>query len=109
MSAMNTCNFVITNGNYGTTCAGLLAGKPVLTVPILMEQYLLGRRVAESGAARLAEPHDLDLIVGNLRRLLHEHSHAAQARRFRDRYATEQLSVVDRLVGQIDQLLGTKA
>ena len=106
-SAMSTCDLAITNGNHGMTCAALLAGKPVLMIPIVIEQYLLARRVAETGAARLGETHELDSIIANLKTLLHDESAIAAAVRFREHYAPQQPTVVDRVTACIEQMLGS--
>ncbi len=45
-------------GMHGTTCLGLAAGLPQLTLPQQVEQLNNGRRVAERDAARVLMPQD---------------------------------------------------
>lgn len=64
----------------------LLAGKPVLVVPTVAEQYMLGRRVEALGAGRLARPDDTDGPIGGLLTLLRTNSYRDAARKFGSRY-----------------------
>jgi hypothetical protein len=99
-----TCDLAITNGNHGTTAAMLLAGKPVLVVPTVAEQYMLGQRVEALGAGVLARPDDADAIVGGLHRLLRDRSTTDGARRFRVKYARRTSEgVVEEIVSGIER------
>jgi hypothetical protein len=84
--AASTCDLAITNGNHGTTAAMLLAGKPVMVIPTVAEQYMLGQRVEAMGAGRLARPDDLDAVIGGLLALLRSNSYRDKAKRFSDRH-----------------------
>lgn len=48
------CDLAIHNANHGTLCSLLLAGKPMLQVPLTQEQAILARRVAALGAGESA-------------------------------------------------------
>ena len=48
--ALEEADAVITSGNLNTTIAPLLLGKPVLTLPSLLEQYINARRLELTGA-----------------------------------------------------------
>ena len=47
---------VVCHGGHGTIATMLLAGKPVYVAPHHLEQALLGYRVADTGAALVANP-----------------------------------------------------
>jgi UDP:flavonoid glycosyltransferase YjiC (YdhE family) len=47
---MPQCDFVVCNGNAGTVTQAVLAGKPVLMLPVYVEQGLNAARVAQAGA-----------------------------------------------------------
>lgn len=47
---MEQADLVICHGNFGTVCAALAAGKPVLTLPLYAEQQITGMRVKTVGA-----------------------------------------------------------
>jgi UDP-N-acetylglucosamine:LPS N-acetylglucosamine transferase len=104
-SGVGMSDLVITHGNHGMTSTALLLGKPVLTIPLVMEQFLLSRRVAQTGASRMAEPQQLDSIVGNLRLMLQNESYAQAAQQLQERYTLDQADVVDRVTESIVALL----
>jgi UDP:flavonoid glycosyltransferase YjiC (YdhE family) len=87
-SVASTCDLAITNGNHGVTAAVLLAGKPVLVIPTVTEQYLLGQRLEAFGGGATARPDNLDAVIGGLLRLLRDEDYRNSARRFQARYAT---------------------
>jgi hypothetical protein len=56
-TAANDCDMTITHATHGVTAASLLAGKPVVMIPIVLEQAILAKRVIESGVGIWAYPH----------------------------------------------------
>ncbi|MEX2139420.1 MAG: hypothetical protein WD894_09175 [Pirellulales bacterium] len=103
----STCDLAITNGNHGTTSAILLAGKPVLVIPTVTEQYMLGQRVEALGGGGLARPDDLDAVIGGLLGVLRDGTFSAAARRFQMRYAhINSDDTAPRIVDRIEQLVG---
>ena len=48
---MSEADALLCHGNFGLVCEALLAGKPVLCLPLQMEQYILTQRLVELGAA----------------------------------------------------------
>jgi hypothetical protein len=72
----------------GTTSATLLQqGRPQLLLPMQLEQFLAGRRIAELGAALAINPEDKQPdIAGMLGRLLAEPQFAERAAEFAARY-----------------------
>ncbi len=50
------CDLALCHGGAGTTAALLLAGKPMVLIPSLVEQSMTAHRVAELGAAMVVTP-----------------------------------------------------
>ena len=48
--AASECDFGVCHAGHGTTCELLLKGKPLLLLPMQLEQYLTARRVSEAEA-----------------------------------------------------------
>jgi UDP:flavonoid glycosyltransferase YjiC (YdhE family) len=104
--AARTCDLAIANGNHGTTAALLLAGKPVLVIPTVAEQYMLGQRVEAMGTGVLARPDDSDDMIGGLLRILRCDEYRIAAGRFRDRYrSTNPAQVAAAIVESIERVL----
>ena len=82
------CDVAITNANHGTTATMLMAGKPALLVPIVLEQGLMARRIRRLGAGLDASSKRPDMIVQRLRRLLDDPRFAEAARRAGATYAS---------------------
>ncbi|MGA2618302.1 MAG: hypothetical protein ABSF26_11875 [Thermoguttaceae bacterium] len=82
-----TCDLAILNGNHGTTVAMLLAGKPVLQVPITLEQDIFSAVVARLGAGLSAGPERPEEIGVNLVTMLGSDEFAAAAGSFAARHA----------------------
>jgi hypothetical protein len=64
------CGAAVLNGGHGVTAQMLLAGKPVMEVPLAMEQRLLSSAVARLGAGVAASPRDRESITRKLEALL---------------------------------------
>ena len=103
--AAAACDLAITNGNHGTTAAMLLAGKPVLVIPTVAEQYMLGQRVEALGARRLARPDHLDAVIEGLLTLLRDQSIRECALRFKEKYSTHDSDlIVYQIVVRLEEL-----
>jgi UDP:flavonoid glycosyltransferase YjiC (YdhE family) len=88
--AARECDLAILNAGHGTTCDVLLAGRPVLQLPLQTEQLLEAEAVARLGAGRTLEParrsrRDADEAIDDL---LTNESYARTAQAFADRYAS---------------------
>lgn len=68
--AAPACDLAITNANHGTTAALLMAGKPLLQIPLVPEQSMTARTVRRLGAGLDASPKQPEMIVERLRRRL---------------------------------------
>jgi len=99
------CDLAILNSTHGTTAAMLLAGKPILQLPIHLEQHLVAERTVELGAGLAANRTQPRQIAQRLQILLESPSHAAAAQRFAARYEGFQPQrQLDQMVQRIDQL-----
>ncbi len=87
-AVLETCELVACHAGEATTAQALLAGRPLLMLPMSAESYLMARRVAHLGAGINASgppgPHDWD---GFVRALLHAPGYRDAARAFARRHA----------------------
>lgn len=106
------CDLAVHNANHGTLCQLLLGGKPMLQVPITLEQQVLARRVGQLGAAetviaRGAEARDE--IRAKLHAVATDPRYTEAAGRFAKKYsdfdAAEQM---ERMVARVEELIQTK-
>lgn len=81
------CDLAILNANHGTAVAMLLAAKPLLLIPIHVEQALLANAIMRLGAGLGAAATDPREIIEQLQRLLAGDPCGDGARRFAERYA----------------------
>jgi hypothetical protein len=86
-AALEGCDLAVLNGTAGTTTQCLLAGVPVLMIPLYLEQIAFSRRVVEQGAGMMTEPNRLELFAARLTRVLQDRRYRSAARSFAERYA----------------------
>ncbi len=104
-----TCDLAVLNGGHGTTTTMLLAGKPVLEIPLYLEQALTGRAVERLGAGLSAQIDRPEEINRKLNSLTGSPQYAEAARRFADRHADfDPQDSIARIVGRVRQLLEGK-
>ncbi len=82
------CDLAILNANHGTAVVMLLAGKPLLLIPIHVEQALLANAIMRLEAGLGASPTNAREIEGQFQRLLAGNLCVAGARQFAATYAT---------------------
>jgi hypothetical protein len=105
-----TCDVGVLNATHGTAAALLLAGKPLLLLPLFLEQQILSRRIAELGAAVAAPLDHPKAIVAGLERLMADDSlvraAVAFSKRHRDfdptRETDEMATRIDNRRGKVD-------
>jgi hypothetical protein len=106
------CELAVLHGDHQTTASMLLAGKPVLQLPVSLEHRLLGEAVARldagiavpvgHGGPTTAEPD----VAKALHSLLASGRYANAARRFSHRYASYNADeVTSRMADSIGELL----
>ncbi|MDD5758386.1 MAG: glycosyltransferase [Desulfobulbaceae bacterium] len=87
VSASQQCDAAICHAGHGTVSAFLLAGKPLLLLPMQLEQFLLSRRVVDFGAGLLIDQYVFDKdSVGKLQQLLTNKTLKKHARTFAEKY-----------------------
>ena len=80
------CDLAITHGTHGTTAQFLLAGKPLLLLPLYLEQAILAKRCEQQGFG-VAEYNGQPVqAVAALEKLLSSERYAQAARRFPAKY-----------------------
>lgn len=100
-------DLVVCGAGHGTICAALLAGKPLLMVPEVVEQGINAHNVAGLGAGLVAEPGQEEQVGALLTRLSGEPGFARAAYAFRARYAgTSQTQIVRGIAERCIQLAG---
>lgn len=77
---------VICHSGHGTVSAALLAGKPLLVLPLNIEQRMLAARVAAAGAGLAAPALAPQGMAQKFQRLLAEPAFTAAAGAFAERY-----------------------
>ena len=101
-------DLAILNSTNGATSAMLLAGVPLLLVPLHNEQQMLANRVAQMGAGLIADRHDGSVAVSKLRKLLASESYGEAAPHLRrNTRTTTRSSQIDRLTLQMEELLSS--
>jgi UDP:flavonoid glycosyltransferase YjiC (YdhE family) len=99
------CDLAILHGTLGTATAMLLAGKPSLQIPILVEQGLAAMAIARLGAGLMALPSAPDQIRLSLRQLLVDDRYLSAARAFAKRHSDYRPGVaIQKLVDRAEQL-----
>jgi hypothetical protein len=103
--AAEECDLAILNSSHGTTATMLLAGKPILQLPIHLEQQLVAERTFRLGAGLAANRTQPRQIAERLGILLESDRHAAAARQFANRYAGfDPARQLGDMVGRLEQL-----
>lgn len=80
--AATECDFAILNAGHNSAAQFLLAGKPLLLVPVALEQGLLMRRLVEQGLAVAAPPDRPQAIAAALQAILTQARFRDAAREF---------------------------
>jgi UDP:flavonoid glycosyltransferase YjiC (YdhE family) len=108
--AMADADLVVCHSGHGTISSALLAGKPLLLLPLNMEQRMLSLRVAESGAGLAAPALAPEGIREKFLRLLAEPAFTAAARGFAERYRGLKVEdIPERFAGLAERLLASEA
>ncbi|QUQ71354.1 glycosyltransferase [Kutzneria sp. CA-103260] len=97
---------LVHHGGAGTTAAGLWAGVPAVTTPVIVDQHFWGRRLVQLGAspASIRLPKlTVDRLAAAIRAAIDNPSYRTRSRQLRDQIQDEDggapvLDLVDRLV-----------
>jgi UDP:flavonoid glycosyltransferase YjiC (YdhE family) len=82
-----SCDLAILNGGHGVTAEMLLAGKPILELPLAFEQRMIADAVVRLGAGESASVREPEKIGLKLDAALDAESCGEAARRFGTRYS----------------------
>ena len=98
-----SCDVAILNGNHGVSCEFLLAGVPLLQIPLTQEQLVMTHVSVTMGTALGAAPTQVPQVISQLQAALGNASLREQAVAFAQRYADfdaaeSQDRIVDALV-----------
>ena len=61
--ALARASLVVCHGGSGTVLGTLAAGIPLIILPLFADQLANARMLAEAGAARVVEPHELRAAI----------------------------------------------
>ena len=100
------CDAAVLNGGHGVTAEMLLAGKPILQIPLALEQRLTADGVARMGAGLKVPAGQPDHVRPALEAVLNESRFTDAARQFADRYAAfDRRDQCDAMLGRAEALL----
>lgn len=105
------CDLAVHNGNHGTLTELLLAGRPMLQLPITLEQQVLSRAVCRLGAAEAVAPRAAspETIGEKLDALLADDQYARAAGGFAERHRDfDRARQRQEMLGRVNQLLGSR-
>lgn len=82
-------HLVVSNAGHGVAAAALLAGVPLLTIPLTIDQFLLASKLGSTGAAVVMPDGEASLRLsdGTVAQLLREGTYCKAAKEFAQRYA----------------------
>lgn len=104
------CDLAVLNAGHGATVSMLLAGKPILQLPLNLEQALTGIATARMRAGLSARLRATEEVMHKLRTLLGADDYRRGAEDFASRYVKfDQQDQVDRLAGHVAQLVDSSA
>jgi UDP:flavonoid glycosyltransferase YjiC (YdhE family) len=107
-ATMSTAEFVISHASIGTVTAAALAGRPQLTLPNHMEQYMMSRRMADTGIGLAVEPGSKgNDYAALLRKLMNTPSFATAAAELAQRHrGVTPAATGERIAGELAAMLG---
>ena len=85
--ATRECDVAVLNGGHGATAEMLLAGKPLLEIPLALEQRLTANAVKGLGAGEAAAATTATCVRASVDQLTDEVRYTTAATRFAGRYA----------------------
>ena len=104
------CDLAVLHAGQGATAAMLLAGKPILLLPLVLEQRLTADAVVRLGAGERAAANDPAAVGQKLDGMLASDHYTAAARSFAAKYADfDPAAQVERMARRVEELLGGPA
>lgn len=106
--AVYECDVVVIHAGHGAAAQALLAGKPILALPINGEQRIVSQRVEQLGAGIAAPVGDGGEVIRRLQSLIGTDKYVRMARAFSHRYANydevRQIAIVATQIENLAQL-----
>lgn len=101
------CDVAVCHAGHGTVSAMLLAGKPLLLLPMQLEQFLLSKRVIELGAGLLIDQYIFDQdSIGKMQQLLDDEKFHICARTFAEKYQhVRQQDLLEKILLRCEKLI----
>lgn len=93
-TAVAESELVICHSGHGTVSSALLAGKPLLLLPLNMEQRMLSARVMQAGAGLAAPALSAEGMRDKLVRLMAEPAFSLAAGGFAERHASHEVETI---------------
>lgn len=104
----HSCDLAITNCTHATNIFFLLAGKPLLLLPIYLEQVIQAHILENLGVARNVFSRQPQEMVNKLQELLDDPSYRLAAEDFAKRYcAVDAVLMEQQLIDRVERLLAT--
>ncbi|MEW4451253.1 nucleotide disphospho-sugar-binding domain-containing protein [Bremerella sp. JC817] len=105
-TVVKSCDLAIMNGNHGTCCEFLLAGRPVFHIPLTFEQAVFSRRTHELGVSLDAVPNQTQQIIQQLSAIMKSGSFRDRAEIFAAQYVDfDSDKAIERCTGILEQSL----
>lgn len=107
-SILPSCDLAICHAGHGTLAACLMAGVPMLLLPMQLEQFLASLRLQKLGAAEIVQmeakiPPDYDALITNL---LSNKTYQQKAKAFAKQYSKfDQANQFKAMANKIKQLI----
>jgi UDP:flavonoid glycosyltransferase YjiC (YdhE family) len=100
------CDLVVQHATHGVASEALLAGRPLVSLPITLEQFLLARRIEQIPAGVTGNPNDAATLLPLLQRGLSDARLLAGAQAFATRYKQlDPAQQAQKLAARLDQLI----
>jgi hypothetical protein len=101
-----SCDVAILHGTHGTSAAMLMAGKPIMQLPIYLEQGLTAHAVCRLGAGLQAPVNESEVIIQGLTKVVSCGDFAAAARAVAKKYADfDPVEANERVLDRIEEVL----
>jgi UDP:flavonoid glycosyltransferase YjiC (YdhE family) len=97
------CQLAITNANHTTTGRFLLSGKPMMLIPLQLEQELLASAVERIGAGVVVCPKEPKDFCVRLQTLLKESAFQTAAERLAAKYADGNPNQVESILEALEE------
>jgi len=105
--AAEGCDLAVTNGTHGTGVAMLLAGTPLVQLPMLLEQSLFASATERLGASVTLGVKDGRAILQAIEHVLDSPRYTEAARRFAESHRNDCLEEINQgMVDELEQVLG---